>query len=234
MSDYKIYGKNKYSEVICDSYYAMSDTNNALYVYDKNRKVVGLYNKDNIYGVIEKNRVYNSYPEDITETKFMFEVIFDDNDTIIYVNADKYDHNVYTNSISFQAFVENNGKSYPITIGTFNLSNLIGIYKFYKSDQVTNENPMTYNEAVQELKKEIDKSILKEKPKFKIGDKVILVTEDPSNLVDPSPGTVNNIFENDDLVEVIWGNGYISRHHPIELDFNFPYKIEDSCISKNK
>ena len=145
INNYEIYAKNEYSKVIFDSYYAMSDTNNALYVYDKNRKVYGLFNKDYIYGIVEKSRVYDSYPEVLgnlsEKSNFIFEVIFD-NDDHIYVNADRYDHNVYTNIVSFQVFTdEGTGKGYATTIGTFNMNNLIGIRKisFIKSKDIVGE-----------------------------------------------------------------------------------------------
>ena len=75
------------------------------------------------------------------KSNFIFEVIFD-NDDHIYVNADRYDHNVYTNIVSFQVFTdEGTGKGYATTIGTFNMNNLIGIRKisFIKSKDIVGE-----------------------------------------------------------------------------------------------
>ena len=113
--------------------YSMSDTNNALYIYDDKRKVKGIFNKDHIYGIIDAEREFASYDEAkayyiTNKISTMFQVKFDNGD-YIYVCANKYDYNVYTNVLTFSEYVNDSDKGWNAQIGVFNMENLIGFQK---------------------------------------------------------------------------------------------------------
>lgn len=108
--------------------FVMSDSNNAVYVKSMDGKTRAIFNKDKVYGII--NRDYLLYDvcklRDSIGTKFA--VLFS-NGTAIDINADYYDFNVYTNTVTFFIGCKDDDKSYVKTVGIFNMDNLIGFEK---------------------------------------------------------------------------------------------------------
>lgn len=109
------------------SNFSMSDTNNTLYLYTMNHKVHSIYNKDNIYAVLNHDN-FVLYPDAFdTDKPTPYEILipeFDDRD-IFLISATKYDHNTYTGQVTFQIFDNNR----PIDVAIVNMKNITGIRK---------------------------------------------------------------------------------------------------------
>ena len=130
---YKLYTTDGRAKNIDNATYSMSDTNNALYIYDEKRKVSGIFNNDRVYGIIDAERIFESYEEaksffENNKLLSMFQVKFDNGD-YIYIYANKYDYNVYTKILTFFEFMNDPEKGYNMQIGVFNMNNLIGFQK---------------------------------------------------------------------------------------------------------
>ena len=115
--------------------FVMSDSNNAVYVKSMDGKTRSIFNKDNVYGVINRDYllhgVCNSHDLsfiNLIDNSTKFSILFGDGSTI-KINADYYDFNVYTKTVTFYAGCKDDDKSYVKTVGIFNMDNLIGFEK---------------------------------------------------------------------------------------------------------
>lgn len=120
------------------SNFKMSDTNNTLYLYGMNHNVHSIYNKDNIYCVVDHNN-FVLYPDldvlskeevdkTISKRLNVYEILipeFDEDQTFM-ISANKYDHNTYTGQVTFQVFDGNK----PIDVAVINMKNIVGLKKF--------------------------------------------------------------------------------------------------------
>ena len=106
--------------------FIMSANNNAVYVKSTDGKTRAIFNKDNVYGIINRDYLLNCDLPNHTVPKFS--ILFS-NGSDININADYYDFNVYTNTVTFYIGCKDS-KSYDVkTIGIFNMDNLVGFEK---------------------------------------------------------------------------------------------------------
>lgn len=114
--------------------FVMSDNNNAVYVKSTDGKTMAIFNKDNVYGIINRDYLIhfkNNLPPGYNGTKFS--ILFG-NGTNIDIIADYYDFNVYTNTVTFFIGCKDDDKSYVKTVGIFNMDNLIGFEKIIRKE----------------------------------------------------------------------------------------------------
>ena len=113
--------------------FVMSDNNNAVYVKSMDGKTRAIFNKDNVYGVINRDYLIKNDLPNHYDPKFS--ILFG-NGAAIYINADYYDFNVYTNTVTFYIGCKDDDKSYTKTVGIFNMDNLTGFEKIiHKEDK---------------------------------------------------------------------------------------------------
>ena len=111
--------------------FAMSDTNNAVYIKTGDGKTKAIFNKDNVYGIIDSEY----YIDGLYADKAKFSIMFDHGEAIDII-ADYYDFNVYTNEITFYAYcnLEDKYDKTSRSIGIFNMNNLIGFEKITREE----------------------------------------------------------------------------------------------------
>lgn len=108
--------------------FIMSDNNNAVYVKSTDGKTKAIFNKDKVYGVINRDYLLNELCDLPNYTVPKFTILFS-NGADIDINADYYDFNVYTNTVTFYIGCKDDNKSYTKTVGVFNMDNLVGFEK---------------------------------------------------------------------------------------------------------
>lgn len=106
--------------------FIMSDNNNAVYVKSTDGKTRAIFNKNKVYGVINRDYLLKNDLPNRYDPKF---TILFSNGADIYINADYYDFNVYTNTVTFYIGCKDDNKSYTKTVGMFNMDNLVGFEK---------------------------------------------------------------------------------------------------------
>lgn len=108
--------------------FIMSANNNAVYVKSTDGKTRAIFNKDNVYGIINRDYLLNELCDLPNYTVPKFSILFS-NGADIDINADYYDFNVYTNTVTFYIGCKDS-KSYDVkTVGIFNMDNLVGFEK---------------------------------------------------------------------------------------------------------
>lgn len=141
-ADLLLKGKNSVKCIVLNNInsFAISDTNGVLYTYDPHayRKVSGIYSKTNLYGIINHDNMV-LYP-DIDEYKSkrlnLYEVFipeFNDKESLI-IAANGYDHNTYTNEVSFKIIDGNR----VTVVAIINLNNVSGfkLYEYTKPEVI--------------------------------------------------------------------------------------------------
>ena len=118
--------KNGYTTKEVEVYkYAMSDKNNALYLYaDNHHKVCGIMSKKHIYGIVNSDTLL----KDDGDSKYgLYYIAIPDDDDIIKVDASWYEFNTYTNEVEF--YVVDTKNNFRRLVGIFNMDNIIGFQK---------------------------------------------------------------------------------------------------------
>lgn len=116
-----LYFKDGTHKVFDNSKYSFSTNNNAVYIYDSNRKVRGIYNLDYICGAISNNASGNN--------DYIIE--FPTKPSSILIKADTYEYNVYTSELIFKSFDSANKSK---AIGTFIMSNIKGFQLYIPNE----------------------------------------------------------------------------------------------------
>lgn len=111
--------------------FVMSANNNAVYIKSTDGKTRAIFNKDKVCGVINRDHLLKNDLPNHYDPKFS--IIFN-NGAAIDINADYYDFNVYTNTVTFYIGCEDDNKSYVKTVGIFNVDNLIGFEKIIRKE----------------------------------------------------------------------------------------------------
>ena len=109
--------------------FVMSANNNAVYVKSTDGKTKAIFNKDKVYGIIDRDYLLYELCNKIHDcTGIKFSILFIDG-AAIDINADYYDFDVYTNTVTFYIGCKDGNKSYVKTVGKFNMDNLVGFEK---------------------------------------------------------------------------------------------------------